>query len=58
MPNMSTILRDHVTLQLESIDRIYLGGYLPGLQQSMRKLYFLKHHRGNPYASTVLLART
>jgi len=55
MPNIETILRDHVTLQVESIDRIYLGGYLPALQRSGQLVYFLQHHRGNPYASPVLL---
>lgn len=55
MPNIETILRDHVTLQVESIDRIYLGGYLPGLQRPGQLVYFLKHHRGNHFASPVLL---
>ena len=57
MPNIETILREHVTLQVESIDRIYLGGYLPALQRSGQLVYFLQHHRGNPYASPVLLEK-
>lgn len=57
MPNIETILRDHVTLQVSCIDRIYLGGYLPNLQRSGQLVYFLQTHRGNSYASPVLLDR-
>ena len=33
MANIETLLRDHVTLQVESIDRIYVHGYVPALQR-------------------------
>jgi len=29
MPNVDTLLRDHVTLQVDCIDRLYLNGYVP-----------------------------
>jgi len=32
MPNINDLLRDHVTLQVECLDRIYLNGYIPNLQ--------------------------
>jgi hypothetical protein len=32
MPNVETLLRDHVTLQVDCIDRLYLNGYVPLLQ--------------------------
>jgi hypothetical protein len=33
MPNLNTILEAHTTLKVECIDRIYLQGYVPGLQR-------------------------
>lgn len=59
---MSTItirelLRDHVTLEIESIDRVYLNGYVPTLQTSGGRVYFLERHRGNPIASLALLGK-
>jgi hypothetical protein len=55
MPNIETILRDHVTLQLECIDRLYLGGYVPALQRPGQLAYFLRDHRGCPVPSPALL---
>jgi hypothetical protein len=55
MPNIETILRDHVTLQLECIDRLYLGGYVPALQRPGQLAYFLRDHRGYPVPSPALL---
>jgi hypothetical protein len=57
MPNIDTILRDHVTLQVEAIDRIYLNGYLPGLQRGGQLAYFLTAHRKNPIPSPALLGQ-
>ncbi len=37
---------EHVTLEIESIDRLYLNGYLPGLQTPAAVAYFLRTHRG------------
>jgi hypothetical protein len=34
MINLNDILRDHVTLEVECIDRLYLNAYMPGLQTS------------------------
>lgn len=30
--NVANILRDHVTFELEGIDRMYLNAYVPSLQ--------------------------
>ena len=30
--NVAEIIQKHVTLEVESIDRMYLNGYVPGLQ--------------------------
>jgi hypothetical protein len=57
MPNIDSILRNHTTLQVEAIDRIYLNGYLPGLQRSGQLAYFLTAHRKNPIPSPALLGQ-
>jgi hypothetical protein len=49
------LLRDHVSLEVESVDRVYLNGYVPTLQTSGSLVYFLEQHRGNLIASPVLL---
>jgi hypothetical protein len=54
-PSVAEILADHVTLELESIDRLYLNGYVPGLQTPEAVAHFLRHHRGAKFASSVLL---
>jgi hypothetical protein len=30
--NVAELIRDHVVLEVESIDRLYLNGYVPWLQ--------------------------
>jgi hypothetical protein len=55
MPNINTILRDHVTLQLECIDRLYLNGYQPRLQTDLAIQRFFVDDRGNKLASPVLM---
>ena len=32
-PNIDSIIRDHVTLTVRCLDRIYLQGYMPKLQR-------------------------
>src|SRR6266704_6378841 len=53
--NVRDLLNDHVTLELESIDRLYLNGYVPHLQHGAGLVRFLSVHRGNPIASPALL---
>jgi hypothetical protein len=50
------LLKDHVTLDLEGIDRLYLNLYQPRLQTGGGVANFFKVHRGAKVASTVLMA--
>ncbi len=54
MPNLFTIMRDHVTLATACIDRIYLNGYLPNLQTSGQLAHFIGKHHGKPIPSPAL----
>ncbi|MDA8399032.1 MAG: hypothetical protein M0008_03135, partial [Actinomycetota bacterium] len=44
--SVADVLADHVTLEVESIDRMYLNGYVPGLQYPEGVVGFFKRHRG------------
>lgn len=57
MTNVNEILRDHVTLTVDSMDRIYLNGYIPNLQVPGQLVNFLTKHRGNPIRSPALLGQ-
>lgn len=50
--NVATILKDHVTLEVEGIDRMYLNVYVPRLQIVEGVLGFIRQHRGHPVPST------
>jgi hypothetical protein len=54
--NVSEIIREHVTLEVESIDRLYLNVYQPQLQRELGVVGFFRHHRGQPFSSAVLMA--
>src|SRR2546426_10345715 len=54
-PNIRDLLQGHVTLQLESLDRLYLNGYLPKLQYGAGLVQFRARPRGHPIASPALL---
>lgn len=53
-PNIESIIRDHVTLTVRCLDRIYLQGYMPKLQTSGGLCYFLRDHLGQPIPSPAL----
>ena len=53
--SVAEILRDHVTLDVESIDRMYLNAYVPGLQYESGVAAFFRRHRGQPFASSALM---
>jgi hypothetical protein len=57
MPNVETLLRDHITLNLDCIDRLYLNGYVPLLQRPENLWWFLTQHRGWPVPSPQVLKR-
>jgi hypothetical protein len=53
---ISSLLRDHVTLQVRSVDRLFLQAYVPKLMTSFQVVRFLLDH-GNPIPSPALLGR-
>jgi hypothetical protein len=54
--SVSEVLKGHVTLEVEGIDRMYLNVYVPQLQREQGVVNFLRYHRGYPFASSALLA--
>src|SRR5690242_8309359 len=50
-----TILKQHVTLEVEGIDRLYLNAYVPGLQTEGAVADFFRRHRGELFASSALM---
>ena len=53
--NVNDLLDDHVVLDLECLDRIYLNVYVPKLQMPGQVIYFLHDHRKMPIASPAIL---
>lgn len=54
-PSLNTLLTKHVTLELESIDRMYLNVYVPKLQCTNGVVHFFKKHRQATFASSSLM---
>ena len=54
---VNDILDGHVTLDIESLDRIYLNAYVPNLQVSGQVNSFLTGYLGMPIASPALLQK-
>ena len=55
MPNIASIIRDHVVLSIRCVDRLYVNGYLPKLQSSGQLAYFMTEQLGKPIPSPALL---
>ncbi len=55
MPNIASIIRDHVVLSNRCVDRLYVNGYLPKLQSSGQLAYFMTEQLGKPIPSPALL---
>ncbi|HEX3147514.1 MAG TPA: hypothetical protein VHR66_05485, partial [Gemmataceae bacterium] len=53
--SVADVLRNHVTLEVEGIDRIYLNVYQPKLQTEQQAACFFRYHRGQPVASSSLM---
>ncbi len=53
---IASLLRDHVTLQVRSVDRLFLQAYVPKLMTSFQVVRFLLD-RGNPIPSPALLGK-
>src|SRR5438552_8813407 len=54
--SVAEILDDHVTFELEAIDRMYLNAYVPSLQTGGGFVYFLQTQLGVRIPSTVMVA--
>lgn len=53
--SLADVLRNHVTLAVEGIDRMYLNVYQPRLQTEKQAACFFRYHRGQPVASSALM---
>src|SRR5712671_6155015 len=53
--SVAEVLNEHVTLEVEAIDRMYLNVYIPQLQREQGVASFFRFHRGHPFASSVLM---
>jgi hypothetical protein len=53
--SVADILRNHVTLEVEGIDRMYLNVYQPKLQTEKQAACFFRFQRGQPVASSSLM---
>ena len=54
--NVAEILTNHVTFELEAIDRMYLNAYVPSLQTGGGFVYFVKSQLGARVPSTMMVA--
>ena len=52
---VAEILREHVTLEVEGIDRMYLNVYVPALPRAGGVASFFRFHRGYRFASSALM---
>ncbi len=57
MPNVAELIRDHVTLEVECVDRLYLNAYVPRLQSEGGVVGFLVHARGQQIPSPAVFGQ-
>jgi hypothetical protein len=55
MPNVYEIIRDHVSLSIGCVDRLYVNGYMATLQLPEQLCIFMMRHLGQPIPSPALL---
>jgi hypothetical protein len=53
--SVSEVLADHVSLEVEGIDRMYLNVYVPQLQREVGVVGFFRYHRGHQFVSSALM---
>jgi hypothetical protein len=53
--SVAEVLKQHVTLEVEGIDRMYLNVYQPRLQTDRGVAAFFRFHRGETFASSALM---
>src|ERR1700730_4648061 len=54
--SIADVLRNHVVLKYEAIDRMYLNVYVPHLQTVGATVGYLRVHHGQRFASTTAVA--
>jgi hypothetical protein len=54
---ISSLLAEHVTLQVRSVDRIFLAGYVPRLQCDGQLVRFLNERAGGMIPSPAMLGK-
>src|SRR3954453_21812946 len=54
--SVADVLNEHVTLEVEGIDRMYLNVYQPRLQTDRGVAASFRFHRGETFASSALMA--
>jgi hypothetical protein len=54
--SVAEIVKHHVKLTVEGIDRMYLNVYVPGLQYEQGIIGFFRAHRGQPLPSAALMS--
>jgi hypothetical protein len=54
---VNDLLEGHVGLDIESLDRVYLNGYVPKLQVGGQVLSFMTQHLGYPIPSPAIMER-
>jgi len=53
--SVADVLAQHVTLEIEAIDRMYLNVYIPQLQREQGVANFFRFHRGHQFPSSALM---
>ena len=53
--SVADVIRKHVTLEVEGLDRMYLNVYQPTLQTPQGAAWFFRYHRQQPVASSSLM---
>jgi hypothetical protein len=53
--SVADVIREHVTLEVEGIDRMYLNVYQPKLQHDRGVVTFFRYHRQQPVVSSALM---
>ena len=53
--SVAEVLKEHVSLEVEGIDRMYLNVYVPQLQREEGVASFFRFHRGHRFVSSVLM---
>ena len=57
MATISSLLADHVSLRVRSVDRIFLAGYVPRLQCDGQLVRFLNERAGGTIPSPAILGK-